>query len=81
LRYLVILWASLAVVACKNEPSGATGGAASSAGCSKDTDCKGTRVCEIGQCVESRAERKAKDHSLDHYTDMGPPVPRVDKLP
>ena len=24
------------------------------AGCSKDTDCKGNRVCEAGACVESR---------------------------
>jgi hypothetical protein len=71
-RYFIvvnILWAAAAVVACRNESSG----------CSKDTDCKGTRVCQIGQWVEASKDPGGK-RALEHYTDKGDPVPPM-KLP
>jgi hypothetical protein len=34
--------------------AGADGAAREAGGCTKDTDCKGDRVCESGRCVEPR---------------------------
>jgi hypothetical protein len=34
------------------KPGTAASAPASSAGCSKDTDCKGDRICESGKCVD-----------------------------
>jgi hypothetical protein len=35
-----------------NATSASTTAVATSAGCGKDSDCKGDRVCELGRCTE-----------------------------
>jgi tetratricopeptide (TPR) repeat protein len=39
--------------------SAGQGSSASSGGCSKDSECKGTRVCEQGRCVEQQSKPAA----------------------
>lgn len=48
-----VLAALAFVIGCSRPaPSAITPGDASSAGCQKDVDCKGTRICDLGQCVD-----------------------------
>src|SRR5580692_9534113 len=41
---------ALVLMGCNNAPSTNT---SVSQGCSKDTDCKGSRVCRAGQCTDA----------------------------
>jgi len=64
----------LTALSCSPAPSGRSNGSVSS-GCSKDTDCKGDRVCYQGECVSPSQNflkdvSEGKDGYLgDSYTD------------
>lgn len=48
----IIALLTLALTACDNKPKEEITQATQPAGqCAKDTDCKGDRICEVGQCV------------------------------
>ncbi len=42
-------------------PAPSVGQASTPTGCQYDTQCKGDRVCEHGQCVDASAQKPAKD--------------------
>lgn len=60
----VCLLLSIGACACSSSPTSAGfgGDAGSGAGCTSDSDCKGSRVCKSGECVEG-------------VTDSGTPPP------
>lgn len=73
---LALLTAPLA--ACSGAASGGPGPgpiADSGAACSSDSDCKGTRVCEEGACVQPRAADAGVGHDSSATPDSAPPPP------
>lgn len=61
---LVVVASVVLVVGCKAV------GAGSDDGCTKDTDCKGSRVCRSGQCVEDTAAAVASQAAAQAIADQ-----------
>jgi hypothetical protein len=67
-RGVAVIGAMTAVVVVLESP-------AAHAGCTRDSDCKGARICEKGRCVNPPADNQAQGSGAVRPTPPAPPAP------